>query len=78
MFDALVYCYVMLNFKHGGHMLVAVAFIRALEARCRALRAAGVRLWCGTAPAPRLSLQSHQEAWMASLTRLETYVASMA
>ena len=78
MFEALVYCYVMLNFKHGGHLLVAAALVRALDARYRALRAAGVRLWRGTTPAPRLSLQSHQDAWISSLARLETYVASMA
>jgi hypothetical protein len=78
MFEALVYCYVMLNFKHGGHLLVAAALVRALDARCRALFAAGARLWRGTRPAPRLIRQCHHEAWMASLTRLESYVASMA
>jgi hypothetical protein len=78
MFEVLVYCYVMLNFKHGGHVLVAAALVRALDARYRALRAAAVRLWRGTAPTRRPSLLSHHVAWMESLTRLETYVASMA
>jgi hypothetical protein len=78
MFDALVYCYVMLNIKHGGHGLVAAALIRAFDAHYHALRAAAVRLWRGTAPAPRSTLHSHHEAWLQSLTRLETYVASMA
>ena len=78
MFEALVYCYVMLNVKHGGHALVAAALLQALNARCRALVAAGARLWRRTQPAPQPSRHDHQEVWMASLTRLETYVASMA
>jgi hypothetical protein len=78
MFDALVYCYVMLNVKHGGHVLVAAAAARALQARYHGLRAAAARFWRGTAPRQCLRPCSPQEAWMQSLTRLETYVASMA
>lgn len=79
MFDALVYCYVMLNFKHGGHVLVAAALVRALDTKYRALRTAAMRLWRGTVPPRRsLSFCSPVEAWGQSLSRLETYVASMA
>ena len=77
MFDALVYCYVMLNFKHGGHVLVAAALMRALDAKYRLLRTVLERLWRGTVPAPQRRC-GHREAWMQSLSRLETYVASMA
>jgi hypothetical protein len=80
MFDTLVYCYVMLNFKHGGHILVAAALVRALDARYRALQAALVRLWRGTTPPRRQSVSGcyPPDGWSQSLTRLETYVTSMA
>ncbi len=80
MFDALLYCYVVMNMKHGGHLLVVTDVARALRAHYRAIHAALSRLWRGTAPRRRQSpfLCSPQEVWLQSLTRLETYVASMA
>jgi hypothetical protein len=80
MFDALFYCYVMINIKHGGHLLVIANVVRMLHAYHRAMAALLARLWRGTPPPARQSpiLCSPLEAWMQSLTRLETYVASMA
>jgi hypothetical protein len=82
MFDALLYCYVMMNMKYGGHGLVVADVVRALQARYRAVRATAARLWPRTAVMPRGTpaplLCGSREAWVQSLTRLETYVASMA
>ena len=80
MFDALLYCYLMMNMKHGGRLLVVADVARALHAHYRAIHAALSRLWRGTALPRRQSpfLCGPQEVWLQSLTRLETYVASMA
>jgi hypothetical protein len=70
MFDALLYCQVMCqvmaDIKHGYFLIVA-DFVRAIAAEFRAL-------WRGRTPAAC----RQREAWMLSLERLETYVASMA
>jgi hypothetical protein len=70
MFDALLYCqvvcHVMADIRHGYFLLVA-DFVRTVTAQFRAL-------WAG----PPAVACRQREAWMQSLARLETYVASMA
>jgi hypothetical protein len=66
MFDALLYCQVMADIRHGYFLLVA-EFARTIAAQFRALWAERPPVACR----PR-------EAWMQSLARLETYVDSMA
>ena len=65
MFDALLYCHVMADIRHGYFLIVA-DFVRTIAAQFRAL-------WEARAP---VACRQH-EAWMQSLARLETYVASM-
>jgi hypothetical protein len=79
MFDVLIYCSVMINMKHGGHIHAVADVIRALGAHYAAIRAAMVRLWRGAAMPPRqAAILSPQADWLARLTRLDSYVASMA
>jgi len=66
MFDALLYCQIMADIRHGYFLLVA-DFVRTIAAQFRALWTARQPLACGP-----------QAAWMQSLARLETYVDSMA
>jgi hypothetical protein len=66
MFDALLYCQVMADIRHGYFLMVA-DFVRTIAAQFRALWAERPPVACE----PR-------EAWLQSLARLETYVASMA
>jgi hypothetical protein len=66
MFDALLYCHVMADIRHGYFLMVA-DFVRTIAAQFRAL------------PAERPPTACRQrEVWLQSLARLETYVASMA
>jgi hypothetical protein len=85
MFDALLYCqivcHVMADIRHGYFLIVA-DFVRTITAQFRALWAASLRAMAhGTLAQrtrrPPLACQP-REAWMQSLARLETYVASMA
>jgi hypothetical protein len=66
MFDALLYCQVMTDIRHGYFLMVA-AFVRTITAQFRALWADRLPIACRP-----------QEHWLQSLARLETYVASMA
>jgi hypothetical protein len=66
MFDALLYCHVMADIRHGYFLMVA-DFVRTITAQFRAL-------W---QRCPPVACQP-QEVWLQSLARLETYVASMA
>jgi hypothetical protein len=66
MFDALLYCQVMADIRHGYFLMVA-DFVRTITAQFRAL-------WPGRPP---IACRP-QEHWLQSLARLETYVASMA
>jgi hypothetical protein len=70
MFDALLYgqvmYQVMADIRHGYFLMVA-DFVRTIAAQCRALWEGRTQVACQ----PR-------EAWLQSLARLETYVASMA
>ena len=70
MFDALLYCQivcqVMADIRHGYFLMVA-DFVRTITAPFRAL-------WDGR----RSGTCRQLEAWMQSLARLDTYVASMA
>ena len=65
MFDALHYCQVMADIRHGYFLMVA-DLVRTITARFRAS-------WEGRPIACR-----QREAWLQSLARLETYVDSMA
>ena len=89
MFDALLYCHVMADIRHGYFLIVA-DFVRTITAQFRALWATTLR--AVTMPGRKTSARGTlaqttarppivcrpREAWMQSLTRLETYVASMA
>jgi hypothetical protein len=66
MFDALLYCQVMADIRHGYFLMVA-DFVRTITAQFRAL-------WRGRRPV----VCRQREAWMQSLARLDSYVASMA
>jgi hypothetical protein len=66
MFDALLYCAIMAEIKHGYFLIVA-DFVRTITAQFRALWARRTPVACRQC-----------EAWMQSLARLETYVATMA
>jgi hypothetical protein len=89
MFDALLYCSVMADIKHGYFLIVA-DFLRTITAQFRALWAMTLMAMArpGRKPTARGTLAQttgrmpaacrQREAWMQSLARLETYVASMA
>ena len=81
MFDALLYCHVMADIRHGYFLLVA-DFVRTIDAQFRALWAASLRERAhGTLAQTtgRMPVACRpREAWLQSLSRLETYVASMA
>ena len=81
MFDALLYCHVMADIRHGYFLIVA-DFVRTITAQFRALWAASLGAMAHGSLAQRTRhtpvAGRHQEAWMQSLARLETYVASMA
>jgi hypothetical protein len=70
MFDALLYCqvvcHVMADIRHGYFLMVA-DFVRTVTSQFRAL-------WRGRRPV----VCRQREAWMQSLARLDSYVASMA
>jgi hypothetical protein len=66
MFDALLYCQVMADIRHG-YFLIVTDFVRTITAQFRAPGARRMPVAC-----------RQQEAWLQSLARLETYVASMA
>jgi hypothetical protein len=66
MFDALLYCQIMADIRHGYFLMVA-DFVRTIAAQFRAL-------WAGR---PTIACRP-QEHWLQSLERLETYVASTA
>ena len=70
MFDALLYCQVvcqvMADIRHGYFLMVA-DFVRTITAQFRALRQGRRPVVC-----------RQREAWMQSLARLDSYVASMA
>jgi hypothetical protein len=81
MFDALLYCQVMADIRHGYFLMVA-DFVRTITAQFRAVWAASLRAMAHGTLAQRarhtpVACQP-REAWMQSLARLETYVASMA
>ena len=85
MFDALLYCqvvsHVMADIRHGYFLMVA-DFVRTIMAQFRALWAASLRVMAHGTLAQRTRHTPvacrPREAWMQSLARLETYVASMA
>jgi hypothetical protein len=85
MFDALLYCHVMADIRHGYFLIVA-DFVRTITAQFRALWAASLRAMAhGTLAHGTLAQRTRhtpaacrpREAWLQSLSRLETYVASM-
>jgi len=85
MFDALLYCqivcHVMADIRHGYFLIVA-DFVRTITAQFRALWAASLRAMAHGTLAQRtrhtpVACQP-REAWLQSLARLETHVASMA
>jgi hypothetical protein len=81
MFDALLYCHVMTDIRHGYFLIVA-DFVRTIAAQFRALWAASLRVMAHgtlaqTTRRPPIACRP-QEAWLQSLARLETYVSSMA
>jgi len=89
MFDALLYCSIMAEIKHGYFLMLA-DFARAITVEVRALWTMSLQAMTGpgrkttarktfaqmTARTPVACRQ--REAWMQSLARLETYVATMA
>jgi hypothetical protein len=91
MFDALLYCHVMADIRHGYFLMVA-DFVRTIAAQFRALWAASLRTMAhGTLAHETLAHETlaqttrhtpvacqSREAWLQSLARLETYVDSMA
>jgi hypothetical protein len=81
MFDALLYCHVMADIRHGYFLIVA-DFVRAITAQIRVLCATALRTLARGTLAQRARHTPvacrQREAWMQSLARLETYVASMA
>jgi hypothetical protein len=81
MFDALLYCHVMTDIRHGYFLIVA-DFVRTITAQFRELWVASLRATTHGISAQRTRHTPvacrPQEAWMQSLVRLETYVASMA
>lgn len=86
MFDALLYCHVMADIRHGYFLMVA-DFVRTIAAQFRALWAASLRTMAhGTLAHETLAQTTRhtpvacqsREAWLQSLARLETYVDSMA
>jgi hypothetical protein len=89
MFDALLYCSIMAEIKHG-YFLILGDFVRAITAQFRALWALALRAMARpgrktTARGTLAQTTRHtpvacrpREAWMQSLARLETYVATMA
>jgi hypothetical protein len=81
MFDALLYCHVMADIRHGYFLMVA-EFVRTITAQFRALCATALRALAHGTLAQRMRYTPvacrQREAWMQSLARLETYVASMA
>jgi hypothetical protein len=89
MFDALLYCHVMADIRHGYFLMVA-DFVRTITAQFRALWVVFLRTMArpGRKTTARGTLAQTtgrlpiacqpREAWMQSLARLETYVASMA
>jgi hypothetical protein len=66
MFDALLYCRIMADIRHGYFLIVA-DFARTIAVQFRALWARRPTVAC-----------RQREAWMQSLARLENYVDSMA
>jgi hypothetical protein len=81
MFDALLYCHVMADIRHGYFLMVA-DFVRTITAQFRALWVASLRAMTHGTSAQRtrhtpVACQP-REAWLQSLARLETYVDSMA
>jgi hypothetical protein len=80
MFDALLYCQVMADIRHGYFLIVA-DFVRTVAAEFRALwamaRSTARGTWAQT-PGRRPVACQQREAWLQSLARLETYVDSMA
>jgi len=89
MFDALLYCSIMAEIKHGYFLMLA-DFVRAITAEFHALWAAtrSAMTSPGRKTTARKTLAQtkgctmvacrQREAWMQSLARLETYVATMA
>ncbi len=94
MFDALLYCHVMADIRHGYFLIVA-DFVRTITAEFRALWAKTLRaktlratVQAGRKTTARKTLAQRRgrvpvadrerEAWTQSLARLETYVSSMA
>jgi hypothetical protein len=82
MFDALLYCHVTADIRHGYFLIVA-DFVRAITAEFRALWVAA-KLGRKTATTlPQTAgctpvVDWTAENWTQGLARLETYVASMA
>jgi hypothetical protein len=81
MFDALLYCHVMADIRHGYFLIVA-DFVRTIKGELRALWAASRRAMAHGTLAQRTRHTPvacrPREAWLQSLARLETYVNSMA
>ena len=77
--DALLCYYIVANMLHAGYFADAVKLVRQACALCRGLFAGA-----GPAQAPARSatgapvLFGEMEAWVERLTRMESYVASMA
>ena len=84
MFDALLYCQivcqVMAEIRHGYFLIVA-DLVRAVTAQFRMLwamaRSTARGTWAQTTGRRPVACRQ-REAWLQSLARLETYVASMA
>jgi hypothetical protein len=77
--DALLCYYIVANMLHAGYLGVAGKLLQQVRLRCRALLA-GV----GLAQAPARSIAEvpvllrEMDEWVARLTRMESYVTSMA
>jgi hypothetical protein len=80
MFDALLYCHIMADIRHGYFLIVA-DFIRAITAQFGMLwamaKSAARGMWAQTMGRRPVACRQ-RDAWLQSLARLETYVASMA
>jgi hypothetical protein len=76
--DALLCYYIVANMLHAGYLRVALRLLRQMRMQCRALFA-GAR----PAKAPARSIEApalfrEMDEWVARLTRMESYVTSMA
>jgi hypothetical protein len=75
--DALLCYYIVANMLHAGYLGVAGKLLQNVRMRCRALLA-GVQPAKARSVAEAPDLFREMDEWVARLTRMETYVTSMA